>query len=382
MSDIDPEWQAYHRLVQAAATFSPTEPAQALNKFIAFAREFFSVAPATESGVMEWLSAANRHADWVPLAILVKDWIPYVYHARTGEVSWCLPLGRAAQPFYDEYISHCRQQIVNALVAPRSSVKNLLHYADQCQELPDPSGFIFHLSRCGSTLVSGCLAQLEYCSVLSESPLLTEVLLARNIGLAEKKSLLRLCLHLQGRPSPEQPHVIVKWNAWDIFYWELIREVWPQVPVLFLTRDPVEILASHARSAGRHMSGDPVLAHVQDFFGHSRDFQSLLDYRIAVLQGLMTKMLQVHKASEVSLLDYTALDEAIIMGIGAHFGIEVSQSQRITLRQKLAYHSKSPGVQFQPNAEEKRQHLSEPEITGINCALSGLYNQLISKSNK
>lgn len=330
---------------------------------------------------MEWLSAANRQVDVVPLDVLAKDWIPYAYHACAGEISWCLPQGRAVQPFYDEYITHCRQHLVNTLIAPRSSVKSLLQYADQCRELPDPSGFVFHLSRCGSTLVSGCLAQLENCSVLSESPLLTEILLAKNIDLDKKKSLLRLSVYLQGRSSPDR-HTIVKWNAWDIFYWEIIREVWSQVPILLLSRDPVEILASHAKSAGRHMSGDSTLAHVNDIFDCSRQCTGLLDYRIKVLRGLMTEMSQVLEERGVFPLDYTALDEIALRDICARFGIDLAPHQRWQIRRKLTRNSKSPLVAFQIDADAKRRYFPANQVRDITSSLSTLHHRLIPNLNK
>lgn len=113
----------------------------------------------------------KSQADLVSVEVLAQRWIPYAYHERTDEVSWCLPQGTAVQPFYDEYVSHCRQYVVNALISPRTSIKALLRFANQLPELQNPSGFIFDLSRCGSTLISGCLAQLEQGSVLSESML-------------------------------------------------------------------------------------------------------------------------------------------------------------------------------------------------------------------
>jgi hypothetical protein len=368
----------YEQLVQAASAFSPVEPSSALTEFINFAKQFCPYASGAEADVLEWLSALNRHADLVSVEVLAQDWIPYAYHARSNEISWCLPQGRAVQPFYDEYISHCRQ--VNAFVSPRSSLNSLLHYAKQLPALPVPSGFIFHLSRCGSTLISGCLAQLEQCSVLSESPLLTDILLAGEMAVSKKKSLLRLCLHLQGRPSSERPHVIVKWNAWDIFYWDLLREIWPQVPVLLLTRDPVEILASHSKSTGRHMSGDPALGHVHPVLGGNAAKASPLDFRVQVLRELMAEMLRVSAESGVFLLDYAELDEAALVKIGPLFDICLSPHQRMELRQRLTLNSKSPMVMFQSDGAQKRRSFPQSQLQLIQGTLSNLHHALVQNS--
>lgn len=378
MSEYQSLWSGYRELVRNAAGFS----AEGFEEFVAFAAQYHPCASSEKAEIVDWLSSANRQADLVPLEVLLKGWIPYAYHSRTGEVSWCLPQGRAVQPFHDEYISHCRQYLVNALISPRISVDNMLRHADALTEIADPAGFIFHLSRCGSTLVSGCLAQLEQCSVLSESPLLTEILLAGNINREDKKALLRLCLHLQGRPLPEQPHIVVKWNAWDIFYWDLIREVWPQVTALLLTRDPIEILASHSKSAGRHMSGDPALVHVHDVLGKSAIYVDPLEYRVQVLRELMVAMSQVSAESEVVLLDYAELDESALKKICSRFGIRVSPHQQMALRRRLGFNSKSPARTFKADGAEKRHSLPPLHAQRINDALSSLHLSLIKNSKK
>lgn len=377
MSENQSLRSGYRELVRNAAGFS----AQGFEEFVAFAAQYHPYASNEKAEIVDWLSAANRQADLVPLEVLLKDWMPYAYHSRTGEVSWCLPQGRAVQPFHDEYISHCRQYLVNALLSPRISVDKMLRHADALAEIADPAGFIFHLSRCGSTLVSGCLAQLEQCSVLSESPLLTEILLAGNINWEDKKALLRLCLHLQGRPSPEQPLIVVKWNAWDLFHWAMIREIWPNVPVLLLTRDPVEILASHARSAGRHMSGDPGLAHVHDVLGSRATYASPLDYRTQVLRELMTEMARVSDENRVFLLDYAELGESALVEICSRFGIGVSPHQHMELRRRLALNSKSPERTFQADGAEKRCSFPHIYVQQIQDTLSMLHQALIRNSH-
>jgi hypothetical protein len=336
--------------------------------------------PLKSSKIPPWVSVANVQPDLAPVETLSRHWIPYTYDGRKEEVRWCLPQGRAVQPFYDEYISHCRQHFVSALVSPRSSLDSLLQYATRFAQFPDPAGFIFHLSRCGSTLVSGCFAEMEHCSVLSESPLLTDILLARHLSRDDKKALLRLCLHLQGRPSVDQSHVIVKWNAWDIFYWDLLREIWPQVPVLLLTRDPVEILASHSKSTGRHMSGDPALGHVHPVLGGNAAKASPLDFRVQVLRELMAEMLRVSAESGVFLLDYAELDEAALVKIGPLFDICLSPHQRMELRQRLTLNSKSPMVMFQSDGAQKRRSFPQSQLQLIQGTLSNLHHALVQNS--
>lgn len=382
MSELDFQQTSYQKLVQAAPAFSPEESSTALKELMDFVRLYAGVEDHTDAEMMGFLSTANRQPDLAPVEILAQHWIPYDFDVRTAEIHWCVPQGRAVQPFYDEYLTHCRQHLVNALVVPRSSIKSLLCFADRLPELPDPSGFIFHLSRCGSTLVSGCFAELEHCSVLSESPLLTDILLARHLSLDDKKALLRLCLYLQGRPTAEQPNVIVKWNAWDIFFWELIREIWPRVPVLFLTRDPVEILASHMKHTGRHMSGDPILSKLHPAFAQEHHAKTPLQQRIAILSELMRQMCIRKTEPNVQFLDYLALDPFSIILICKHFGIAIKAEDIDSLMKRFSRHSKRPEEIFRSDADAKRRSFSPDQLKDIVEALSPLYRDLISSFDR
>lgn len=379
---------AYSGLVQEAARFVPPGSGAEEAGFAVFAESCLRPLLSPSTDVAAWLAAANRQADQVPVPVLAGRWIPYAFHPRTAEVSWCLPVGRAVQPFHDQYISHCRQHLVNALVSPRSSLGSLLEYARAQRDGMAPAGFIFHLSRCGSTLVSGCLAALDGYSVLSESALLTEILLVRDMPPADQKSLLRLCVQLQGGAS----RVVVKWNAWDLCHRGLIRQIWPSVPALLLTREPLEILASHVRSTGRHMSGDPTLAGVHGVFSGGEDAGPLgfsdredagpLGLRIAVLEVLMENMLCMCDDPRTFLLDYAALDEAAVFGVCRRFGVADPCAQGAAVRGKMARHSKNPDAVFQADSAEKRRWLPESQVAVITRALAATYAGLISNLDK
>lgn len=367
----------YEQLVQAASAFSPVEPARVLTEFINFTKQFCPYPLGTEADVLEWLSALNRQADLVPVEILAQNWIPYAFHARTNEVSWCLPQGRAVQPFYDEYISHCRQYSVNALISPRTSINALLRYANPLSKLQEPSGFIFHLSRCGSTLLSGCLAEIDICSVLSESPLLTDIVLIDSMTSEEKQALLRICLHLQGGASPQQSHIVVKWNAWDLCYWKMIRDAYPQVPVLFLVRNPVEILASHQRAVGRHMAGDYQLINRIPALQHSMD-KTLLHYQIKVLWTLFEIMSDVARNEAIMLLDYSQLTGDRIVEIARYFNVPTSEKETAQIRNRMGFNAKELNKSFIPDSFAKRGMFGSDQLGLIEGELGQLYSALFN----
>ncbi len=233
--------------------------------------------------------------------VLAGNWLPHRYQPKRKQVHWLIPVGYATEPFQDEYISRCCQKLFNQIIQPRTSLEAVHRQATKVADV-QPAGFIFHLSRCGSTLLSGCLSELDFTCVFSESPLLTELLLDKQLSTEELKTSLRAFIDLQAAAFPDRPQMIIKWNAWDIFQWELIRELYPKVPVIFLVRNPVEILASHQKMPGRHMAGDLSLAHLHPFFLSSTDMPVVAG-RITVLQALLKAFL-FHQHQGL-MLDYS-----------------------------------------------------------------------------
>lgn len=329
-----------------------------------------------ELGDNELLGEINR-LNRMPVddsIVLAGNWLPYRYQFRHCLVNWLIPIGHATEPFQDEYISRClQQQLFNQIIQPCSS----LEFAKgQVKKLPvvQPAGFIFHLSRCGSTLISGCLSELDSTCVFSESPLLTELLLDNRLSPAELTIYLRAFINLQAAAFSCRPHMIIKWNAWDIFHWDVIREVYPGVPVIFLVRNPTEILASHYHSTGRHMSGDTSLMSVNPVFSVADNFVSLFDFRIGILKSLMLVMLE--KSDYVRVVDYQQLNINTMEEIASYMGIDINSANSLKIHNRMQFHSKFTGKKFQ--GDGNHSVFSATEYQNINQSLSDTYHKLLN----
>jgi hypothetical protein len=307
---------------------------------------------------------------------LAGHWLPYAYHAKSRSIHWCLTEGHATEPFQDEYISRCRQKILlNQIVQPRTSLDGLsFQYQSQFIAKVQPAGFIFHLSRCGSTLVSGCFSELDSSCIFSESPVLTSILLDDNLTSAQQQTYLQQLIDLQAGVFPERTNIIVKWNAWDIFRWDLIRTIYPKVPVLFLVRNPLDILASHQRSVGRHMSGDLSMVAFHPVFSMANKTVSLLDYRIHVLQSLLFEMRQHYSQPEVRFLDYRLMNAESMVDIAHHFNLQIKPIEYSKMQERMRFHSKKTDQLFHTDYE--LQPFNQQECEHINKSFLSIYHQL------
>jgi hypothetical protein len=101
----------------------------------------------------------------------------------------------------------------------------------------EPSGFVFHLSRSGSTLIANSLQTAPKALVLSEPEILAEVL-------ARAPALLKDVFEVFGS-SNYHTHMVVKWQSAMIVHAQRLAELFPATPLVVAYRDPADILAAH-----------------------------------------------------------------------------------------------------------------------------------------
>ncbi len=308
--------------------------------------------------------------------ILAGNWLPYRYQPKQRLVHWLIPHGHATEPFQDEYISRCCQELFNQIIQPRTSLESALRQASAVADA-QPAGFIFHLSRCGSTLISGCLSELDSTCVFSESPLLTELLLDNQLTTDEQRESLRAFIDLQAAAFSGRPQMIIKWNAWDIFQWELIRSLYPRVPAIFLVRDPVEILASHQRIAGRHMAGDPTLGELHPVFKTQSLVLGLLDRRLEVLRALLLEMSKKTVDPHNLVVDYQQINTQYLAKILTLCGCAPDKLGFLKIQERMRFNSKAPGQIFVDDSIKKQHCFTVEEQERIRLQLKKPYTQLL-----
>lgn len=148
------------------------------------------------------------------------------------------------------------------------------------------TGFVFHESRCGSTLIANLLAsfQPQHNRVYSEaSPVLTAVQM-KNI------QLLQDVIYVLSRTNdPYETHVFYKIQSVGSTNIPIFREAFPNVPFIFLYRDPIQVLMSHLDISS---SNKPLKARISNRknvsyavclrskYNPSDEFQQLLKQKI------------------------------------------------------------------------------------------------------
>jgi hypothetical protein len=281
---------------------------------------------------------------WTPTCVLVAEQEPIVHWLWTGET-------RFTEPFFEDTIRRCARPPFAALF--RRSAPLELN-----PDLSAPSGFIFHMSRCGSTLVSQMLASSSRVAMISEAPPIDEVVRTENVEwLRWIVSALSRCR------APGQEHCFVKLDAWHIHSLPLIRQAFPDTPWIFLYRDPLEVAVSQLRSPGMFMlCEDPSLGRE--------------GWCVHVFEGILRAAGAAAGDPMGLFVNYRHLPEAVLGEICTHFGIAFTAEEREQALEAAKIDAKCPGLSFQGDSQEKRAEASPRLRELVAERLSPLYGAL------
>ncbi len=163
-----------------------------------------------------------------------------------------------------------------------------------------PTAFIFHSSRCGSTLLANALKSREENLVLAE-PEPLNYLLSSPLRMDEPEIWRLLFSAIAAALSqprrPRQKRYFIKFSSHAILQLPLIQQVFPSVPWLFLYRHPLEILVSALENPPDWMDlyNDP--AYAQLIMGLSPDELSALS-----LEGFVVEILRRYFTAAIKAL--------------------------------------------------------------------------------
>jgi len=286
----------------------------------------------------------------------LRGWLPIGVSWREDavEIDWRLfGSARLTEPFFEDSVRRITTRPFNQAFRRQTEIAVLEHWAAASPGIT-PSGFIFHMSRCGSTLVTQMLAARDDSVVISEAPPI-DVLLCGGVATNDDRiRWLRALVSALGQPrGGGERHLIMKFDCWHIGQLPLIARAFPETPWVFLYREPRAVLASHLRQRGVHTV--PTLVDPAHF-GLSLD-EALAtppaDYCARVLgttcvaaADAMDGRFGMETAARGLLVNYADLPNAVIDEILPYFGVDSTPDACATMLAVAQRHSKRPEQNF------------------------------------
>jgi len=265
------------------------------------------------------------------------------------------------EPFFEQTVERARREGREE----RFTEFDVLLQLEKDLESVEPTGFIFHSSRCGSTLVANACRAVSNSIVLSEASAIDK-LIARFITDADtpvKESLysvfLRGVVHaLAQRRSGNEQHLFIKFACCSFAQLPRIKRIWPNVPWLFLYRDPVETIVSNMKDVPPWLLDNDrrVLSSII-----GADEEMSLEELCARTIGRLYSTAYDLANDNSMLLNYNQLSVPVIASVLNFFKIDLSSEELETIaRTTKAYSKEASGTRaFVADIEIKQQLASD-----------------------
>lgn len=269
----------------------------------------------------------------------MNGWLPV--HLLPGSPQLLQWMRFDAQPFREPFFEDTIQRVRLLYPENRSRFRAVtpLHL-DNTGVAPDL--LVYHVSRCGSTLLTQLLGEDERICTLSEVPLFDE-LLVTSMPDVQRQSVMNGVAALLRRGATYQ---LIKCDSWHILHAHRLRFIFPETPVVFLYRHPHEVWRSHKKSPGMHavqgmLSRDQLCGFDAGAFDHP-------DPYFAALLALFYKhMYELAEHDEkITLLCYAEGPLAFTLRAAAAAGITISSSVKDAMIKRSSFHSKRPDDAF------------------------------------
>jgi hypothetical protein len=327
-------------------------------------------------GLKRWFATPVTEPRWPP-----APWLPTNVSAPEGRifVDWaCFGERPLTDPFFEGSIRRALALPFNRMFRLRTRWEDFVGDDAAAQSL-EPSGFIFHMSRCGSTLVSQMLAALPQNIAVSEpAPLDAVVQLSRTwtaLPAEQHVRHLKAMVAAFGRKrSGAEKRYFIKLDSWHALALPLFRRAFPNVSWVFLYRDPVEVLVSQMHQRGMQMVPEIVPASLYGLPG--LDGTSLDSYSAQVLGKICEAAADGLSLGGGLLVNYRDLPEAFWSRILPHFGVDYGAQDSDIMSRAARYDAKAPHAEFVRDSDSKQREATDLIRAEAERHVRGIYRRL------
>ena len=273
-------------------------------------------------------------ARWSPIRLDFSGPAPVVYWAD-------LSAERFVEPFFDQTVARW-----SSGPGARPLVKTGLQALAGLDTEPslEPAGMVFHLSRCGSTLVSRLLGTLPGVVVVAEPAPLNALLGLSPAAVDEATlvGLVRVLVRALGRcRHGDERRLVLKCTSWNVRRRAVLAAAFPETPWVWVQRDPTRVLASLLADPPGWLGPHADLRRVARRFGLDPEPVPAMP-RAEFAARALGAMLEAAASNPHGRLcvDHTDLPVAVWNRVAPHFGLETDSAAIELMAEEARFHSK------------------------------------------
>ena len=292
---------------------------------------------------------------WLPVDAVIREGRPGLLWLDMRGVSF-------TEPFFADTVTR-RMRELPSQSELFTDLESLLLF-EKSYKLVPPKGLIFHSSRCGSTAVANALKAIDQTVVFSE-PYVVDKLISRFFTDARDdhtKQLLysvfiRAAVGILGLHCGDADY-FVKLSALSGLQLRHLQKLWPDVPWIFIYRDPLEIMVSNLRDPPEwlnHRADIRMAAALLELDENEVGKMSTEEF-CARLLGRLFRVAGDNLTSKSRLLNYRELSPQTLVDI-IRFFVDRGGNIRQAVEVSLAVYAKDKtGTRpFVPDSNEKQK---------------------------
>lgn len=288
---------------------------------------------------------------------------------------------RFTEPFFEDTIGRCVRHPADLLFRHQTPLERLGEIA-AAQPAVAPTGFIFHMSRCGSTLICQMLAAAAKNIVISEASPIDTILRApfrASISEEERVQWLRWMVAALGwRRHPEERNLFIKFDCWHALFLPVIERAFPGVPWIFLYREPLEVLVSHRSHRGPQMIPGFLEPALFGWDMPTARAMTLDDYGARALAKICEAALTQAQRGSGRLVNYRQLPALVWPALLQFWGVEFSPEESRRMLDAARLNAKNPVLPFEEDSQAKQRGAPEAVRVIARQWLEEVYGRLES----
>ncbi len=259
------------------------------------------------------------------------------------------------------------QETIVRVPAPESVVQIIRDDIGKAAPGTAPAGLIFHVARCGSTLISQLLKKHDNLVVYAEPLPVNEILLPpHKWPRLELVAALRSLGDALARHA-QKPYVL-KFSSWNTLFCDILAEAFPDSPWILSYRDPIEVGVSLLKQPPGWLRDPAGPASYLGRFANPDGTSKSSEEYVARLYGAFCEAASRLDARRGKLVPYETLPAAVWEIVAPHFSLSIDNRQRRRMAEAARNNSKAPVGKtsaFEPDVATKQAAAS----TGLRQAI-------------
>lgn len=309
-------------------------------------------------------------------------WTPirFNFSGASPTVDWAdLSAERFVEPFFDQTVARWSTG-PRAQPLVRTGLDALLALDDEPSL--DLAGMVFHLSRCGSTVVSRLLATVPGVVVIAEPSPLNALLGLdpQRVDGATLVQVVRMLVRALGRRRlGDETRLVLKCTSWNIRRREILTAAFPDTPWVWVQRDPAQVVASLLATPPGWLGQQAPPPQTARLFGIDPAYVSTMTRAEFTARALGSMLFSAAAGpGRPVCVDHAELPSAVWQRVAPHFGIEIDDAAIQHMTEQAKFYSKDSDPQHFLGDDPRRRPVTDEMRQAARRFAEPGYRQLAS----